>query len=107
MSEIAKSTTDHEKIRKWVDERGGRPAMVEGSAKKNGFGALRIDFPGDSGEEALEPITWQEFFWTFDRSNLAFLYHEPNDSEELSDNEETEFSNRVTRDLSQEKRSLN
>jgi hypothetical protein len=109
MSEIAKSTKDHEEIRRWVDKRGGRPAMVEGTAGEGSFGVLRIDFPGYSGGETLKPITWQEFFWAFDGSNLAFLYQEdPNDHQENpGDDEETELSRRVTRDLAKEKSSIN
>ncbi len=37
---------------------------------------LRIDFPGYSGAESLEHITWDEFFDKFDERNLAFLYQE-------------------------------
>ena len=108
MSSIAKSTKDHEEIRRWVDKRGGRPAMVEGTAKDGSFGVLRIDFPGDSGGETLKPITWQEFFWAFDGSNLAFLYQDdPSDQDTPGGDEETEFSRRVTRNLVKEKSSIN
>ena len=102
MSSTAKSTTDHEKIKKWVEERGGRPAMVKGTAKDGSFGVLRIDFPGYSGGETLEPITWQEFFWAFDESNLAFLYQE-----ETKDGDESRFSKLVNRDSAREKSSTN
>lgn len=49
--------------------------MVKGTSE-SGAGILRIDFPGYSGEESLEPISWEEFFAKFDESNLAFLYQE-------------------------------
>ncbi len=43
-------TTDHETIRKWVEERGGYPASVKGTPEKGErAGLLRIDFPGYSG----------------------------------------------------------
>jgi hypothetical protein len=102
MSAKAKSTTDHEKIKKWVEERGGQPAMVKGTAKEGSFGVLRIDFPGYSGGETLEPITWQEFFWAFDESKLAFLYQE-----ETMDGDESRFSKLVNRDYSNEKSQAN
>lgn len=35
---------------------------------------LRIDYPGFSGEETLQPIEWDEFFEQFEANNLAFLY---------------------------------
>ena len=47
------------------DRRGGEEA-----------GILRIDFPGYSGEESLEEISWEEFFDKFDDKKLAFLYQE-------------------------------
>src|SRR3569833_2785922 len=44
-------TTDHNKIRHWVEERGGCPAAVKATERKNDVGILRIDFPnyGDGG----------------------------------------------------------
>jgi hypothetical protein len=77
---VAKTTTDHETIRKWVEKRGGRPARVKGTGDDtNDGGLLRIDFPGYSGEDTLEPIDWNEWFRTFNENKLAFLYEdEPN-----------------------------
>jgi hypothetical protein len=73
----ANITTDHNEIRKWVEERNGKPATVKGTEKgKEESGILRIDFPGYSGAESLEEISWDEFFRKFDESNLAFLYQE-------------------------------
>jgi hypothetical protein len=63
----AAETQDHETIRKWVEERGGRPAQVEGTG-----GMLRIEF--DKAEEKLNPITWDDFFKVFDERGLRFLY---------------------------------
>jgi len=37
---------------------------------------LRIDYPGFSGEERLEKISWEEFFDGFEKSELAFLYQD-------------------------------
>jgi hypothetical protein len=37
---------------------------------------LRIDFPGFSGAQSLEQISWEEFFDKFDEQNLAFLCQE-------------------------------
>ena len=39
-------------------------------------GVLRIDFPGGSGEESLEPISWDEWFEKFEENRLAFLYQD-------------------------------
>jgi hypothetical protein len=73
----SKVTTDHDEIRRWVEERGGRPAVVKATrGKGDDVGILRIDFPGFSGEGTLEPISWEEFFEKFDREGLAFVYQE-------------------------------
>jgi hypothetical protein len=77
----AKTTTDHKKIQKWVDDRGGKPSRVKGTGDKNDDGGLlRIDYPGYSGEGTLEEISWEEFFETFDENELAFLYQDEKDS---------------------------
>jgi len=77
----AKTTTDHDEIRRWVEERGGHPATVKRTMGKGHTpGLLRIDYPGFSGEESLEEITWNEFFDKFDHEELAFLYQDEPDS---------------------------
>ena len=70
----AKSTTDHDTIRRWVEQRGGHPAHVKKTGRRRDPGVLRIDYPGFSGEDTLEPIEWDEFFSAFDKNKLAFLY---------------------------------
>jgi hypothetical protein len=67
------ATTDHDTIRRWVEERNGHPAVVKTTHGERG-GLLRIDF--GEPEESLESIEWDEFFDTFDQSNLAFLYQD-------------------------------
>jgi hypothetical protein len=76
----AKTTTDHETIRRWVEERGGYPARVKGTGGNGDPGLLRIDFPGYSGEDTLEPISWEEFFAGFEKNSLAFLYSDDRNS---------------------------
>jgi hypothetical protein len=71
----ARKTTDHDQIKKWVEERGGHPACVKGTRQGDSC-LLRIDFPGFSGEDRLEEIGWDEFFKVFDDSGLAFLHQE-------------------------------
>jgi hypothetical protein len=74
----AKTTTDHDEIRRWVESRGGRPARVKGTGRGDDPGILRIDF-GDP-DEGLEEISWDEWFEAFDKNNLAFLYQDEGDS---------------------------
>jgi hypothetical protein len=91
-------TTDHGEIQRWVDERGGHPARVKGTQNKNSPGLLRIDYPGFSGEDTLEPISWQAFFEAFEENKLAFLYQE-----ETKDGSESRFSKLIERDSAKEK----
>lgn len=72
----AKSTTDHDEIRNWVESRGGHPARVKETGSSTDPGVLRIDFPGFSGEDTLEEIEWDQFFEWFDRDGLALLISE-------------------------------
>jgi glutathione synthase/RimK-type ligase-like ATP-grasp enzyme len=94
----SKVTTDHQEIQTWVEERGGHPARVKGTEGKQGAGLLRIDYPGFSGEDRLEEISWDEFFTTFEDNNLAFLYQE-----EKKDGSESRFSKLIDRDSVEEK----
>ncbi len=70
------ATTDHEEIRRWADERGATPACVRGTGGTGDVGMIRLDFPGYSGEESLEPIEWDQWFEKFDEQGLALLYQE-------------------------------
>lgn len=70
------TTTDHDFIRRWVEERGGRPARVKRTGGGDDPGILRIDFPGYSGGESLEEIPWEEWFEKFEESRLAFLHRD-------------------------------
>lgn len=87
----SKGTTDHEEIQRWIEERGGTPSRVEGT------NLLRVDYPGFSGEQTLEPLEWDEFFRIFDENNLAFLYQE-----NTKDGGESRFSKFVDRDSVEE-----
>ena len=89
MSE-SKTTTNHDEIRRWVEQRGGRPAHVTETGDGDDPGILRIDF-GDQ-DEALEEISWDEFFDAFEENNLAFLYQD-----ETAEGEESRFNKFVSR----------
>jgi hypothetical protein len=76
MANLSKTTRDHEEIRRWAEERGGKPAHVKRTGSGEDIGILRIDFPGYSGAGSLEPITWEQWFEKFDERNLSLLYQE-------------------------------
>ena len=92
MAGESKVTTDHEEIQTWVEEREGHPARVIGTDKGDSVGVLRIDYPGYSGKETLEPISWSEFFEAFEENELAFLYQD-----ETKDGSESRFSKLIDR----------
>jgi hypothetical protein len=88
------TTTKKEEIRKWAEEREGRPSKVKGvGPDKKGGGILRINFPGYSGEDTLEDIPWDEWFEIFEKEKLAFLYQE-----ETSSGKESRFFKLVNRE---------
>lgn len=80
MSGKSKVTTDHREIRRWIEERDGEPATVISTEKNGNPGILRVDYPGYSGEDTLERISWEAFFEAFDKNKLAFLYQDDKDS---------------------------
>jgi hypothetical protein len=79
----ANTTTNHDEIRKWVEKRGGHPAVVKATENKGQPGGLlRIDYdePGSNDDTRLHRISWEEFFKSFDNNDLAFLYDPDSDS---------------------------
>lgn len=70
------TTTDHDTIREWAEDRGAHPACVRGTGGKGDVGMIRLDFPGYSGEKSLEEISWDDWFEEFDKKGLALVYEE-------------------------------
>ena len=91
------TTTNHDEIRRWVEERGGHPARVKGTEKGKSAGLLRIDYPGFSGDDRLEEISWEEFFDGFEENELAFIYQD-----KTSDGEISRFSKLVDRNAAKD-----
>lgn len=88
----SRTTTDHDEIRQWVEERGGHPASVKGTERGGDAGVLRINFPGTAADESLEDIDWDTFFDKFEESKLAFVYQE-----ETAEGEQSRFGKLVRR----------
>lgn len=68
-------TTDHETIKQWAKQRGGKPAEVKGVEGEHP-GLLRIEFPDYDQDQDLKRIQWPSFFKKFDEQNLAMLYQD-------------------------------
>lgn len=77
-SHLSKTTIDHDDIQRWAEERGGRPACVQGTGSPEDIGMIRIEFPGapKSRDQKLQEITWDEFFDQFDDQGLALVYED-------------------------------
>lgn len=100
MANLSRTTRDHEEIRRWAEERGGKPAHVKSTGSGEDVGLLRIDFPGYSGEGSLEAITWDEFFDKFDERNLALIYQE-----QTAEGERSNFNKLVSAETAAESES--
>jgi hypothetical protein len=87
------TTTNHETIRKWAEARGGKPARVKGTEDRSGEGILRFDFA--EPDEKLEPISWEDFFTTFDDRGLALIYQD-----KTADGKQSRFAKFVRRERS-------
>ncbi|WP_247236666.1 hypothetical protein [Telluribacter sp. SYSU D00476] len=86
-SHSSKTTTDLKEIQQWAEQRQGKPAKVKGAGNTDeGEGLIRIDFPGYSGGDSLEEISWEEWYEIFQKNGLAFLYQE-----ETKDGDESRF----------------
>ena len=93
----ARSLIDHREIQQWADRRGGAPASIKGTRMGGDPGIIRIDFPGYD-EDALEPISWDEWFQTFDENHLALLVQD-----ETTDGRPSRFNKLVARDPADER----
>ena len=84
---LAKTTQDHDEIRKWAEARGGKPAVVAATETDKATGILRLMFPDapNHNDGALEEIGWDEFFEKFDESGLQLTYQEETADHQISD----------------------
>ena len=76
------ATRNHDVIKAWADERGGKPATT---TKDGPPRVLRLDFPGYGGS-SLRKIGWEDWFGTFDNRGVTFIYQE-----HLRDGRESNF----------------
>ncbi|SJZ85303.1 hypothetical protein [Novilysobacter spongiicola] len=87
----AKTTINHEEIRRWAEARDGVPVSAKGVDEDGDeIALLRISFRDDP---ALKRISWDEFFERFEDDDLAFLYQE-----QTADGKRSRFFKMVERD---------
>src|SRR5206468_2237398 len=58
---------------------------------------LRLDFPGFTGEDTLEHISWEQWFNGFDRNRLALIVQDT-----TADGQRSNFNELVSRDTVEE-----
>ncbi len=92
MASQSDTTTDHDTIKKWAEDHGGKPVSVKDTGSGDDPGLLQIDMPGGAGDETFEEITWDEWFKKFDDNNLALLYQK-----EKADGSDSTFFKLVNR----------
>jgi hypothetical protein len=88
----ARVLTDHDEIRRWAEERGAKPACVRGTGGKGDIGMLRLDFPGYSGAESLEHISWEDWSRKFDERSLALLVQD-----QMASGQKSNFNKLISR----------
>jgi hypothetical protein len=92
----SKVTFDHDEIRRWAEDRDAKPACVRGTGGAGDIGMIRLDFPGYSGEDTLEHISWEDWFSKFDDRNLALLYQET-----TAEGQKSNFNKLVSRETAE------
>lgn len=73
------ATREHDVIQHWAEDRDATPATVPGTEHGNRAGVLRFEFgrrDGGDDDSRLQTIAWDEWFKTFDRRDLVFLFQE-------------------------------
>lgn len=85
MSGEIKTTTDHDEVQRWAQERGGSPARVHNPFNNSGDGfELRIDFLREKYNDDVHPLSWEEFFDIFDRQRMVLVYQSETEGGKLS-----------------------
>ncbi len=92
-SASSRTITDHDEIRNWAEERGAKPTCVKGTGGGQDTGMIRLDFPGYSGANSLQPISWNDWFEKFDDNNLTLLVQD-----QTARGERSNFSKIVSRE---------
>jgi hypothetical protein len=85
MPHKVKVTIDHDEVRRWVEARGGWPAMVQRAGAPGSPGELRVGFPDSARDEKVNEISWGEFLQKFDEGHVALEYEERDEEGGLSE----------------------
>lgn len=89
MASQTKRTTDHERIKKWAEERNAKPSVITDDGEKTEL--IRLDFPGYA-KKNLQEISWDQWFDLFEENELELIYQE-----ETEDGQRSNFNKLVDR----------
>jgi hypothetical protein len=72
---MARRLVDHDSILEWARARGATPARVVAAIHDESDPGLRLQFKGNGhgSDETVVPISWDEWFKTFDAFGLALV----------------------------------
>ncbi|HYC71958.1 MAG TPA: hypothetical protein VEB66_12170 [Opitutaceae bacterium] len=66
-------TIDHRRIRRWAEDRKGRPVAVK-YAGTDPAATLRFEFGDRRVDPDVDELTWTDFFERFEDLRLAFVH---------------------------------
>lgn len=71
------TTLNHEEIKNWISQRGGRPVVVEEQKSEGPVSFLSVEFDDkETSGVVKEELNWKRFFEVFEKKMLAFQYDE-------------------------------
>jgi uncharacterized lipoprotein len=76
---MQKTTRNHGEIRRWAENLGGKPTIIDHPVARADKLGIRIDFPGETHDVLMSetrPATWEAFFQIFEDQNLLLTYDE-------------------------------
>ena len=86
MEIVYEKAQSNEEIKKWVEDHGGKPAIIDDPEITQDKIGLRINWIGKKDEAMLShgrkitrDVSWDEFFSEMERLGLSFLYSKEED----------------------------
>ena len=71
------TTMDHDEIKSWISNRGGKPVIIEEQKSEGPVTSLSVEFDEkEVSGEVKEDLDWNGFFEIFEKKMLAFQYDE-------------------------------
>jgi hypothetical protein len=83
-------SVDHDEIKQWAEKHQARPVLIDDPKAGSDEPMIRLDFPGLFDNQDIAPtktkeIDWSEFFDLFEKLDLAFVFTDQTNPEDLSE----------------------